>query len=97
MAKQLCDSKITLEKQQKLFVQGYNLEVHDVIKLTWKHRATDVTMLLIISRASLLINITPCYKRKGLKVGCFIGFLHPPEENSPIEKIMFVSEYKNVL
>ena len=30
-------SKITLEKQQKLFVQGYNLEVHDVIKYTRKH------------------------------------------------------------
>ena len=30
MAKQ----QITLEKQQKLFVQGYNLEVHDVIKYT---------------------------------------------------------------
>ena len=29
-----------LEKQQKLFVQGYNLEVHDVIKYTLKHRAT---------------------------------------------------------
>ena len=36
MAKQ----QITLEKQQKLFVQGYNLEVHDVIKYTRKHRAT---------------------------------------------------------
>ena len=29
-----------LEKQQKLFVQGYNLKVHDVIKYTQKHRAT---------------------------------------------------------
>ena len=29
-----------LEKQQKLCVQGYNLEVHDVIKYTRKHRAT---------------------------------------------------------
>ena len=37
-----------LEKQQNLFVQGYNLEVHDVIKYTRKHRAT----VLIISRAS---------------------------------------------
>ena len=35
MAKQLCDSK----KQQNLFVQGYNPEVHDVIKYTRKHRA----------------------------------------------------------
>ena len=26
-------------KQQKLFVQGYNLEVHDVMKYTRKHRA----------------------------------------------------------
>ena len=33
-------ANITLEKQQKLFVQGYNLEVHDVIKYTRKHRAT---------------------------------------------------------
>ena len=36
MAKQLCDA-------QKLFFQGYNLEVHDVIKYTRvqrKHRAT---------------------------------------------------------
>ena len=35
--------QITLEKQQKLFVKGYNLEVRDVIKYTRKHRATDVT------------------------------------------------------
>ena len=34
-----------LEKQQKLLVQGYNLEVHDEIKYTRKHRAT-----VIISR-----------------------------------------------
>ena len=27
-------------KTQKLFVQGYNLEVHIVIKYTGKHRAT---------------------------------------------------------
>ena len=27
-------------KQQKLFVQGYNLKVHDVIKYMRKHRAT---------------------------------------------------------
>ena len=27
-------------KQQMLFVQSYNLEVHDVIKYTRKHRAT---------------------------------------------------------
>ena len=27
-------------KTQKLFVQGYNLEVHGVIKYTRKHRAT---------------------------------------------------------
>ena len=32
--------QIKLEKQQKLFVQGYNLKVHDVIKYTRKHRAT---------------------------------------------------------
>ena len=35
--------QITLEKQHKLFVKGYNLEVRDVIKYTQKHRATDVT------------------------------------------------------
>ena len=35
--------QITLEKQQKLFVKGYNLEVRDVIKYMRKHRATDVT------------------------------------------------------
>ena len=35
--------QITLEKQQELFVKGYNLEVRDVIKYTRKHRATDVT------------------------------------------------------
>ena len=29
-----------LEKQQMLFVQGYNLKVHDVIKYTRKNRAT---------------------------------------------------------
>ena len=41
-----------LEKQQKLFVQGHNLEVHDVIKYTRKHRATvSLTTLLIISHA----------------------------------------------
>ena len=28
------------QKTQKLFVQGYNLEVHDVIKYTRKHHAT---------------------------------------------------------
>ena len=36
-----------LEKPQKLFVQGYNLEVHYVIKYMRKHRAA-----VIISRAS---------------------------------------------
>ena len=35
--------QITLKKQQKLFVKGYNLEVRDVIKYTQKHHATDVT------------------------------------------------------
>ena len=39
------------QKQQQLFVQSYNLEVHDVIKYTRK-LATDV---LIISRASQLL------------------------------------------
>ena len=28
------------QKQQKLFVQGYNMEVRDVIKYTQKHHAT---------------------------------------------------------
>ena len=40
-------SQIMLEKQQKLFVQGYNLEVHYVIKYMQKHCAT-----VIISRVS---------------------------------------------
>ena len=31
-----------------LFVQGYNLEVHDVIKYTRKHRATNVTGAYVI-------------------------------------------------
>ena len=38
---------------QKLFVQGYNLEVYDVIKYTRKHRAT-----VIISRAGRFIFVT---------------------------------------
>ena len=36
------------QKQQKLFVQGYNLEVHDVMKYTRKHRATNVTGAYVI-------------------------------------------------
>ena len=32
-------SCVIANKQQKLFVQGYNLEVHDVIKYMRKHRA----------------------------------------------------------
>ena len=44
------------QKQQKLFVQGHNLKVHDVIKYRQKHHATMVPqMLLIISRASQLL------------------------------------------
>ena len=39
MLQALTTQRITLEKQQKLFVQGYNLEVHDVIKYMRKHRA----------------------------------------------------------
>ena len=31
------------EKQQMLFVQGYNLEVHDVIKYTQKHQKHRAT------------------------------------------------------
>ena len=37
-------------KTQKLFVQGYNLKVYDVLKYTRKHRAT--VTVLIISRAN---------------------------------------------
>ena len=54
MTKQLCDSSVianNARKTQKLFVQGYNLEVHGVIKYTRKHRAI-VRIKLIISRAS---------------------------------------------
>ena len=43
MTKQLCDSSVianNARKTQKLFVQGYNLEVYGVIKYTRKHRAT---------------------------------------------------------
>ena len=43
MTKQLCDSSVianNTRKTQKLFVQGYNLEVHGVIKYTRKHHAT---------------------------------------------------------
>ena len=35
MAKQLCDR---LQKQQKLFIQGYNLEVHDVMQVRNKQK-----------------------------------------------------------
>ena len=52
-----------LEKQQnnnnnnvllnQVLVQGYNLEVHEVIKYTRKHRAT-----IIISRADRFICVT---------------------------------------
>ena len=43
LQKETRNKQITLEKQRKLFVQGYNLEVHDVIK----YHAT-----VIISHAS---------------------------------------------
>ena len=40
-------------------------------------------------------------KETSLKIGCFIGFLHPTEENLPIQKVTsmnrFVNKYKNVL
>ena len=36
---------VTGKKQQKLFVQGYNLEVQDVIKYMRKHCATHVRMI----------------------------------------------------
>ena len=32
--------RLLIFQAQKLFVQGYNLEVHDVIKYMRKHRAT---------------------------------------------------------
>ena len=38
-----------------------------------------------------------------LKIGCFVGLLHQPEENLPIQKsyineyFIFVNKYKNVL
>ena len=35
-----CVTANNARKQQKLFVQGYNLEVHDVIKYMRKHCAT---------------------------------------------------------
>ena len=37
---QSCVIANNAQKTAKLFVQGYNLEVHDVIKYTQKHRAT---------------------------------------------------------
>ena len=45
MTKQLCDRSVIVKfnnarKTQKLFVQGYNLEVHNVIKYTRKYHAT---------------------------------------------------------
>ena len=58
---------------QVTFVQGYNLEVHDVIKYTRKHRATVIISrfraTVIISRAGrnsnglsspLKVRFTPC-------------------------------------
>ena len=54
MRKQLCDSSVIVNnarKTQKLFVQGYNLEVHDVIK--YMHVKTSCHCIkLIISRTS---------------------------------------------
>ena len=41
------------KKQQKLFVQGYDLKVHNVIKYTRKHR-----VIVIISHASRFICVT---------------------------------------
>ena len=74
--------QITLKKQQKLFLKGYNLEVRDVIKYMRKHRATDVTNYItcksdVISRSrnrlsSPSVRFTPYLKeyrrtRKGMK------------------------------
>ena len=53
MTKQLCDSSVianNARKTQKLIVQGYNLEVHDVIKYMRKHRATVLNGTLIGAR-----------------------------------------------
>ena len=45
-------------KQQKLFVQGYNLEVHDEIKYTRKHRAID-SILVNRLRNNIFVNPPP--------------------------------------
>ena len=39
----ICVIANNAQKTQKLFVQGYNLEVHEVIKYTRKHHATVTT------------------------------------------------------
>ena len=65
-----------LEKQRKLFVQDYNLEVHDVIKYTRKHHATVIIspasrfyLCNVISRSHnrlsspLKARFTPCLKK----------------------------------
>ena len=80
MTKQLCDSSVianNARKTQKLFVQGYNLEVYDVIKYTRKHRATVLTDYTYHVQAWLLCDVirksrnrllspsvrfTPCYR-----------------------------------
>ena len=49
----LVNNAFVKQRQQKLFVQGYNLEIHDVIKYMQKHRAT-----VIISRTSQFICVT---------------------------------------
>ena len=55
------------QKQQKLFVQGYNLEVHDVIKYTRKHRAiNDVTGAYVIIMLVYRCLLTKVYMAKQL-------------------------------
>ena len=44
------------QKQQKLFVLGYNLEGQDVIKYTRKHHATDVTNYITCKSGFVLHN-----------------------------------------
>ena len=43
-------SCVIVEKQQKLFVQGYNLDV----QYTRKHRATDVTNYITCSKSAFV-------------------------------------------
>ena len=46
---------IKFEKQQKLFVKGYNLEVRDVIKYTRKHRACMCVCVCVCARVRVFV------------------------------------------